>query len=161
MIAEFTHPETGEKISIDIPTLNTSERDKMKREYTRDEEIKSFIEQLSVSAEAKAIILKLAKFTVSIGQEIVKMGKIIIEMVIVMVAKYKHTTFGLIVASLISLLIAAIPWVGPALAGFLGPIMMVYGLGKGFWEDLKKDSPELASSITEAGARFQPLNPTA
>ena len=89
MIAEFTHPETGEKISIDIPTLNTSERDKMKREYTRDEEIKSFIEQLSVSAEAKAIILKLAKFTVSIGQEIVKMGKIIIEMVIVMVAKYK------------------------------------------------------------------------
>lgn len=158
MYAEVIHPETGERYTLDMPNLKLTDLDLMKKEYTTNEKIKSYIEQMSVSAEIKAILFKLSEFTISVGTTIVKMGKKILEMVMMLVSKYQHAAFGLLLGALLASLIAAVPLVGPPLAAFLQPLLMLFGLGKGLWEDLKKDSPQIAVAVTEAGSVFYPLN---
>jgi hypothetical protein len=157
MYAEVIHPKTGERYTIELPNLKPADLDLMKKEYTTNEEVKSYIEQLSVSAETKAILFKISQFTITVGKTIIKMGKKILEMVIMLASKYKHAAFGLLLGALLGSLIAAIPLVGAALAAFLQPLLMIFGLGKGLWEDLKRDSPEIATSITETGSVFYPL----
>jgi hypothetical protein len=130
----------------------------MTKEYATDEKIKSYIEKLSVSAEIKAVLFKLTKFTIKVGQTLIKIGKKVLEIVVMLASKYKNATLGLIIGALLTFLISTIPLLGPPLSGFLGSLLMLFGLGKGLWEDVKKDSPELAASITDAGVVFQPLN---
>ena len=155
MQAEITHPDTGEVFVIEMSNLKPSDLDTMKKEYTTNAKLKTYIEQLPVSAEVKALLFK---FTVSIGTTIIKMGKAILEMVFMLAAKYKHATFGILLGALLGSLIAAVPFLGPPLAAFLQPLMMLFGFGKGLLEDLKRDSPDIVRSVTEAGSVFYPLN---
>lgn len=158
MIVEVVHPETGERYSIDMPSLQPADLDQMIKEHATDEQIKSYIEKLPISAEIKAALFKLTKFTIKVGQTLVKFGKKVLEIVVMLASKYKNATTGLILGALLTFLISAIPLLGPPLSGFLATFLMLFGLAKGFWQDMKKDSPQLAASIAEAGAIFQPLN---
>jgi len=158
MIVEAVHPETGERYSIDIPSLSTEDLDRMTKEYATDEKIKSYIEKLPVSAEIKALLFKLSKFTIKVGQTLVKFGKKLLEIVVMLASKYKSATLGILIGALMTFLIGAIPFLGPPLSSFLGPLLMLFGLSKGIWEDVKKKSPQLAASISDAGMIFQPLN---
>lgn len=72
--------------------------------------------------------------------------------------KYKSATLGIIIGALLTFLISTIPFLGPPLSSFLAPLLILFGLSKGLWEDLKKDSPQLAASISDAGKIFEPLN---
>lgn len=158
MIAEIVHPETGERCTIDIPSLRPTDLDQMAKEHATDEEIKSYIEKLAVSAEIKAVLFKLTKFTIKVGQTLIKLGKKVLEIVAMLASKYKSAALGIIIGALMTLLISTIPLLGPALSSFLGPLLILFGLSKGLWEDVKRDSPQLAASIAEAGVIFQPLN---
>ena len=158
MIVEAAHPETGEIFSIDIPSLQTHDLDRMAKEYTTDVKIKSYIEKLPVSAEIKALLFKLSKFTIKVGETLIKFGKKILEIAMMLAAKYQHATLGLILGALLTFLIGAIPVLGPPLASFLGSLLMLFGLAKGLWEDLKKDNPQLAASVVSSGEIFMPLS---
>ena len=118
MQAEVIHPETGEKYTLEMPNLRASDLDAMKQEYTTNEKLKSYIEQLSVSAETKLLLMKIAEFSISVGNTVIKMGKKILEMVIMLASKYKHAAFGMLLGALLASLIAAVPFLGPPLAGF-------------------------------------------
>ena len=61
-------------------------------------------------------------------------------------------TMGVIVAALLSALIALVPVIGPAIVSFLAPLMMLYGLVDGFLTDFKSSKPKLAEDIREATA---------
>jgi len=158
MIVEAVHPETGEKFSVDIPSLHPEDLNSLSTEYTTEEKLKSYIEQLDVSAEIKAMLFKFAKFTISVGKTLIKFGKKVLEIAMMLAAKYKSTTLGIILGALLTLLISTIPYLGPSLASFLGPFILLFGIGKGLWEDIKRDKPELAESITDAEKIFQPLH---
>lgn len=157
MIVEVTHPDTGEIHTIDIPSLSTDQLDEMIKEHTTEKQIKSYIENLSIPADIKAILYKLANFTISVGNTVVKIGKKILEIAVMLVSKYKNATFGLIIGAMITFLIGSIPMIGALLASFLGPLIMLFGLGKGVWEDLKKDSPKISASIMDATVIFSPI----
>lgn len=157
MKVEAIHPETGERYTVDMPSLDEEALNRMVEEHATDEQIKSYIEQLPVSAETKALLFKLSKYTITIGKTLFKIGKRILEIVVMLVSRYKMATFGLILGALLTFLIGLVPLIGPPLAAFLGPLLMLLGLGKGVWEDLKKDNPDLAASIAGAGDAFSPL----
>lgn len=157
MIVEAVHPETGERYTVDMPSLDAETLDQMVEEHATDEQIKSYIERLPVSAETKALLFKLSKYTIMVGKTLFKIGKRILEIVVMLVSKYKMATFGLILGALLSYLVGLVPLIGPPLASFLGPLLMLFGVSKGVWEDLKKDNPDLAASIVRAGDAFSPL----
>ena len=157
MIAKTTNPVTGEQYESDIPGLNNSDVDNMSKEYADDEKIKSYIENLTISAEIKTMLFKLQDFTIEFGDKVVKFGKKALEIAIMLTSKYKMATFGTILGALLTFLISGIPWIGDPLSGFLDTFLMGLGFLKGLWEDLKKDYPDLSNSIIEAGSIFSPL----
>lgn len=152
MIVEVTHPETGETIQVDMPNLNESTLATLQREHATNQQLRAHIERLPVSAEVKVILFNLAKFTVRVGEAIVSLGKRILEIGLALANKYPNATMGLIVAALLASLIALVPVIGPFVAGFLGPLMAIYGLVDGFLTDLKSSKPKLAEDIREATA---------
>jgi hypothetical protein len=157
MIVNIKDPETGEEYTEDIESLTQSDLDTMNKEYTTEAKVHRYIENLDVSADIKAILFKLSKFSIAVGKTALKIGKKILEIAIMLISKFKIATFGLVVGALLTLLIGSIPLIGAALATFLGPLLLLFGLGRGLWEDLKKDNPNLATNITNAGEIFAPL----
>ena len=157
MIAEVIHPETGEKYTMDIPNLRVSDLERMKKEHATDQQIKAYIERLPVSAEIKALVFRVAKFTIVVGQTLVGIGKRVMEITMLLVNKYPNAGLGVILGALLASLIGAIPLLGAPLAAFLGPLLMLFGLSKGIWEDVKTSKPRLAGDISEASVIFQPL----
>lgn len=157
MRVEVVHPDTGERYVVDIPALQPADLDRMINEFARDEAIRSYIEKLPISAEIKAFLFKLSKFTLKVGETIIKLGKKLLEIAIMLVTKYKGATIGLIVGALLTVVIGIVPVLGPPLSSFLGTLLMLFGFTKGLWDDLKTRSPELAASVVEAGEVFRPL----
>lgn len=160
MLVEAVNPKTGEKYSTNFESLKPSDLEDLTKEYTTEAQLKGHIDNLPLSAEVKAILFNLANFTVTVGQAVVRIGKRIIEIAIMLAAKYRHATFALTVACLLSLLISMIPFMGPILSSFLGPMIALLGLSIGIWEDLKRDDPKFATVIVDAAAMFSPLGPT-
>ena len=157
MIVEAVNPKTGEKCSTNFESLKPSDLEELTKEYITEAQLKGHIDNLPLSAEVKAILFGLANFSIQVGQAVVRIGKKIIEIALMLAAKYRHATFALTVACLLSLLISMIPLIGPILASFFGPMIAVLGLGIGIWEDMKRDDPKFATVIVDAGAMFSPL----
>lgn len=157
MQVEAIHPETGEKIIVDIPNLTEDKLDDLLKEHASDEQIKSALENVPVPAELKAILHNLAKYTVVVGGVIFKIGKKVLEIVIYLATKFKKLSFVMIVAAFLSFLIASIPFLGPILFPYLSPIIMLAGLAKGVWEELKTSEPEFVKVVERSGEVFSPL----
>ena len=157
MIVNIKDSETGKEYTEDIESLTQSDLDTMSKEYTTEAKVKRFIENLDISADMKVILLKLSKFSITVGKTALKIGKKILEIAIMLMSKFKIATFGLIVGALLTLLISSIPLIGPPLAAFSTPYLLASGLGLGLLEDLKQNSPDLSSSIIDAVEIFAPL----
>ena len=157
MIAELVHPETGERYTVDIPSLTEQHLARMKEEHATDQQIKSYLERLPVSAEIKALLFRITKFTITVGSAIVRVGKRLLEITMLLVKKYPNAGIGVVLGALIASLIGSIPLLGPPLAAFLGPLLMLFGLAKGLWDDVKAEEPRLAGDIIAAEEIFQPL----
>lgn len=157
MIVEAVHPETGERYWIDIPSLRTEDLNQMTQEYASDEALKGHIEKLPVSAEIKAFLFKLSKFTIKVGETLLKFGKKVLEIALMLARKYPNATLGLVLGALLTFLISTVPLVGSILSSFLGTLLMLFGLAKGLWDDLKKTSPQLVAAVVESGEVFKPL----
>lgn len=157
MIAEIVHPDTGERYTVEIPNLTEQHLEQMKQEYATDVQIKDYLERLPVSAEIKALLFRIAKFTITVGNALVRFGKRLLEIAMLLVNKYPNAGLGLIMGALMASLMAAIPLLGPPLAAFLGPLLMLFGLTKGLWEDVKAKEPRLAGDILASEKVFQPL----
>ena len=152
MIVDVTYLETGQTIRVDMPNLNESTLADLQKEHTTNQQLREHLERLPVSAEVKAILFNLAKFTIRAGETIILLGKRLVEVGLTLANKYPNATMGVIVAALLSALIALVPVIGPAIVSFLAPLMMLYGLVDGFLTDFKSSKPKLAEDIREATA---------
>jgi len=157
VLVEAVHPETGEKVVVDIPDITKEKLDQLLKENATDEQIKSALDNVPMSAEAKAILYKLAKYSINLGGVIFKIGKKVLEIVIYLATNFQKLSFAMVVAALLSFLIASIPFLGPILAPFLTPLILLVGLTKGIWEELKTSEPQFASVVERSGEIFSPL----
>lgn len=161
MIVEVTHPETGERFSVDVPNLTEEKLAGLTREYATTQKLKSHLDKLPVSAEVKAVLHRLSQFAIKVGETIVAIGRRVLEIGLLIARKFPNATIGLIVGAILTLLLAMVPFVGPALSSIIGTLATIYTTGSGFLEDLKANDPRIVDEIKGASEVFRPLGATA
>ena len=116
-------------------------------ETISSEKIKAYIRNLDIPAEAKAILTDLLKATVNVGGRLYRIGRKVVEIAIMLATRFPGITFALILTSLLNLLIASIPLLGPVLAPIVGPLITAAGVAIGAYKDIT--SPELKQRMEE------------
>jgi hypothetical protein len=147
---------SGKKIEAHISDENYEALQSLAQDKISDTKLQSFLENLEMSADAKALIASILKTAIKVGNFVIRVGKRIVEIIIMIATKFPKASFGLLLGLLIGALVASIPLLGFILGQFVTPIAAIFGLARGYFEDLKDQA--LARKIDEAVAMFQPLN---
>lgn len=98
------------------------------------------VERLSVSADTKAILMDLAAITVNVGGQILSFGRKILGFVFDLFDRFQNIGIGIIVALVLTAVIASIPLLGPVITAMLSPLMLAFGIGWGAVQDFKNIS---------------------
>jgi tetrahydromethanopterin S-methyltransferase subunit B len=98
------------------------------------------VDRLPISADAKSILMDLAKVTLSVGGRVIAFGRKILELAIELAKKFQNVIFGIIIALIMSAVIATLPLLGPAFSALLTPLLIAVGMGRGAIEDFKNMS---------------------
>lgn len=85
--------------------------------------IQEALNRLPIRADAKAVAMQIASVAVKIGGTILSIGRLIVDVAIKFASDYPNTTFAMILSIVVTMLIAMIPWIGPFLAGVIGPLL--------------------------------------
>lgn len=120
-----------------------------------EEGIKRIIDGLDISADAKSLLFKFSKATITAGQHVIKLGRKIIDIVCAVYKEYPSATFGVIFGAIAGFLVSSIPMIGAVLGPIFTPIAIAIGLVAGLMEDLKNEG--LKRKIAEVNASFAPL----
>jgi hypothetical protein len=155
MKAEAIHPVTGDSICVNVSDDRLDEIESLQRERISDHRLYSYIDQLNISADAKALIETIVRSTIRVGKAVIRIGKRIIEVVLSILSKFPNVTFGLVLGLVVYALVASIPILGALFGGLLGPIAVLFGLVNGYFEDIK--DKQLERKIMEASAHFSAL----
>lgn len=99
--------------------------------------LKDLIDRLKISADAKALLMDVARLTVKAGQVILNIGRKILTVAFEIVQRFPKTVFGVIIAFIVTALIASIPFLGGLLAPVVGPLMLAFGLTTGALNDMR------------------------
>ncbi|MDG1816389.1 MAG: hypothetical protein P8H22_09845 [Glaciecola sp.] len=145
---------TPEFILIDNTPLDSG---LLVESFVSDEQIKSCIDNLSVSAEIKLLLGKLATYTISISEKIINFGKKILELAIFFFNKHKVLCISIIVGLIIAGLIAYFPAIGSTLSQFSGPLTIMSGGIELLIENYADEYPEIVESIEQSMGIFKIL----
>lgn len=113
------------------------------------------VEQLDISADAKSILINMADITARAGETVIAIGRQILGFIFDLFRQFPNSSFGLIAGFVVGTLIAAIPFVGAALAAVFTPLLMALGLAKGAVADL--GNAEIRSRMTDFENRLRLL----
>lgn len=149
------NPETGNEFQTESKGIS-SDLLKFLTEFEMSEEsIKRLIDGLDLSADAKSLLFKFSKATITVGQNVIKVGRKIIDLVCAVYKEYPSATFGVIFGAIVGFLVTSIPIIGTVLGPIFTLIAIAIGLVAGLIEDLKDKA--LKRKIEEINAKFSPL----
>lgn len=103
-------------------------------------DLRAQIDRLSLSADAKAVLNDILEVAIEVSGRVISVGRQVLTFALDMMQRYPNTTFGLIVALVISTLISSIPLLGVVLGPLIAPLLLAFGLAAGALADLK-DGP--------------------
>jgi hypothetical protein len=95
------------------------------------------IENLPISADSKSLLMDLAELTLTVSGKLIAIGRKILALAFDLAKKFQNVIFGVLIALLLSVVLAAVPLLGPAIAALLAPIMLAFGIAKGAIEDFR------------------------
>jgi len=98
------------------------------------------IERLDISADAKALLLDLGAITLNVGGRVLAFGRKLLAIVFELASKFQNVMFGVIIALVLSAVLASIPLLGPAISALLTPLMLIFGIVRGSIEDFRNSS---------------------
>ena len=84
--------------------------------------------------------MDIAGLTVKVGQTVLNIGRKILSVAFDIIQKFPKTTFGVVIAFIVTALVATVPVVGGVLVSFIGPLLVACGLTIGALEDMKDAS---------------------
>jgi hypothetical protein len=113
------------------------------------------IERTKLSADLKALLSDIVKVTVKIGGKVLAIGRKILTFILDLVKTFPAVAMGTIAALVITAIVGAVPLFGPALATFLGPILLAIGVTAGALKDFTND--KLQERITALVDSFRML----
>ena len=138
MKVKATNTKTGQSINIEADDIAEETIAELSKNYFSQNEIKNFIDNLSLSPEVKTILWSVAETTITIGKSVISIGSKIIEMIIFFVKKNPNTFIGIIVGSILGIVLSGIPVLGFILGWLLKPLCIALGMGLGFWKDMQE-----------------------
>jgi hypothetical protein len=155
MVINGKNPDTGEEYQAEAEGVDEVFVESMSYFDMADDEIKRFIDNLYLSADAKALLYKFARVTIRAGEYIIKIGRKILDFVFALYKQYPSATFGMIFGAIAGYLVSSIPIIGAVLGPIFTPIAITIGLIGGLVQDIS--DKELVRKITEINASFSPL----
>ena len=146
---------TGKTIEVEISDENFEALQTLAQDRVSDSKLQSYIDNLDLPADAKVLIASILKTAVRVGEMVIRIGKKIVEIVIMIASKFPNATFGLVLGLIVGALVTSIPLIGGLLGAFVLPIAAAFGLVTGYMDDLSDQ--RLANKVAEALAMFQSL----
>lgn len=146
----------GQDIEVEIALENLEDLQTLAQDRISDSKLHSYIDNLDISADAKALIASILKATVRVGEIVIRIGKRILEIVIMFTTRFPNASFGFLLGILVGALVSSIPLIGGLLGSFVLPIAAAFGLASGYMDDIHDQ--RLAHKVADATAMFQPLN---
>ncbi len=156
MRIETRDSKSGKVIAVEIADLDEQQLSRLTNESTIDTQLDRLLDNIKLSADAKALLSDLKTITITVGTQIVRIGKRILEIVLAIVKQHPNVVFGAVLGMLVGLLISAIPLLGALLGSLVTPIAIAFGLISGYVEDLRDKAVE--RKIREALGTFEALN---
>ena len=102
--------------------------------------LKDRIERFEISADAKSLLLDVAELTFHVGGKVVAFGRKILAFVIDLATRFQNVLFGIMIALVLSVVLASVPLLGPAIAAILTPLMLAFGIGRRALEDFRNSA---------------------
>lgn len=98
------------------------------------------IDRLPISADAKSLLMDLAKVTLEIGGKVLAFGRKLLAFVLELANRFQNVIFGILIALALSAVLATLPLLGPAISALLTPLMIALGIARGAIEDFNNMS---------------------
>lgn len=98
------------------------------------------IDRLQISADAKALLMDLAKVTLAVGGKVLAFGRKLLAFVLELANRFQNVVFGILIALALSAVLATLPLLGPAISALLTPLMVALGIARGAIEDFRNMS---------------------
>lgn len=118
-----------------------------------ERKLNALIERTNLSADMKALLADLTKLTVKVGGKILAVGRKIITFVFDLLKAFPTVTLGIIMALVITSLLASIPILG-LLAAPLSSLLLLLGISVGALKDFTSDklSDRIDTLVVSFGA---------
>jgi hypothetical protein len=95
------------------------------------------IDRLPISADAKSLLMDIAALTLTVGGKVLAFGRKILAVAFELANKFQNVIFGVLIALILSAVLATSPVLGAAIASLLTPLMMAFGIARGAIEDFR------------------------
>jgi hypothetical protein len=120
-----------------------------------DSQLLRKIEGLAISADAKAVLADLLKLASKVGEQVLRIGRKLIDFVLSLMKHFPTLTFTALVAVVVAMLLAAVPVLGAVIGPALAPLAAALGIAWGAKAEL--DTPDLAERVRAFAAGFSGL----
>lgn len=156
MKIEGNDPKSGKKFSQDAPGLTQSKLEFLTELVVSDEKLSETIDNLDVSADAKSLLYKIAKVTITVGRRVVKIGRKILDVIVSLFQEYPQAGFGMLLGAILGFLVSSIPIIGVVLGPLFTPLGMAFGLVAGAIQDFSDKN--LARQVAKSNEQFMSMS---
>lgn len=120
--------------------------------------VKAFLDRTDLSADIKALLYDIAKITIKVGQVVVAVGRRVLQIAMTLIEKFPNTTLGVIVAVLLTTVVANVLSWAPLFALVLNKLIFLLGLTAGAIEDIRQNA--MREAMDRVATQFAPFNST-
>jgi hypothetical protein len=127
------------------PFVNSTER--------TDDQIRRRIESLAVSADVKALLSDLLRVTTQVGETILRIGRKILDFILSLARHFPTLTFAIVIAAVLTTLLAMVPFLSGILASIAGPLTFVVGITDAALREAQSD--DFRQRVAEFASQFK------
>ena len=156
MRIESQDTKSGRSFSAEAPELDENVIDGFFHTFSvSDEDIKRLIDNLDISADAKAVLYQVGQTSIRASRLVVRIGRKILDVICFLLREFPFMTFGAIFGVVVGMLVTSIPVIGFLIGPLFKAFAIATGIALGLIEDIRERS--VKRRIREAMLSFEKL----